>query len=99
MGLGDQAPALQGPLNQFVFVRLVFRTFANRSTGCLELRRGDVVKTIYFRRGRIRHSDMRGSETAIQSYYLWKRSHNFSLAPHLTYIVPAAQSASCRYVT
>ena len=55
MGLGDQAPALQGPLNQFVFVRLVFRTFANRSTGCLELRRGDVVKSIYFRRGRIQY--------------------------------------------
>lgn len=47
-----------------------------------------------FRRGRIRHSDMRGSETAINGYYLWKHSPNFSVSPQATYIIPAAQSAS-----
>jgi serine/threonine protein kinase len=55
LGLSGQAPSLQGPLSQFVFVRLIYRTFANRSTGCLELRRGDVVKSIYFRRGRVQY--------------------------------------------
>lgn len=46
-----------------------------------------------FRRGRIRHSDMRSSETAINSFYLWKHSRNLSVSPQSTYIIPAAQSA------
>ncbi len=45
-------PKLQGPLSQWMFVRLVYRMYADRATGCLELRRGEFVKSIFFRRGR-----------------------------------------------
>lgn len=50
-----QPPTMQGNLNQWVFVRLVYRLFADRATGMLELRRGDAVKSLYFRRGRIQY--------------------------------------------
>ncbi len=49
------APVLQGPLSQWAFVRLVYRAYSERSMGCLELRRGDAVKSIYFRRGRTQY--------------------------------------------
>lgn len=50
-----QPPVMQGNLNQWVFVRLVYRLFADRASGMLELRRGDAVKSLYFRRGRIQY--------------------------------------------
>lgn len=48
-------PKLQGPLSQWMFVRLVYRMYADRATGCLELRRGEFVKSIFFRRGRTQY--------------------------------------------
>lgn len=48
-------PMLSGPLSQWVFVRLVYKLAADRTTGSLELRRGDAVKSIYFRRGRCQY--------------------------------------------
>ncbi len=45
----------EGTLTQWLFVQVVFRMFADRKTGCLELRRGDAVKTLYFRRGRVQY--------------------------------------------
>lgn len=48
---GPGAPAQAGALNQWAFLRLVYQTYANRGTGCLELRRGEMVKSLYFRRG------------------------------------------------
>ncbi len=48
-------PTLSGPLSQWVFVRLVYKLAADRTTGTLELRRGDAVKSIYFRRGRTQY--------------------------------------------
>jgi len=48
-------PTLSGPLSQWVFVRLVYKLAADRMTGSLELRRGDAVKSIYFRRGRTQY--------------------------------------------
>lgn len=50
-------------------------------------------QAVNFRRGRIRNSDMRGSETALNSYYMWKHSPNLTISPNTTYIIPAAQSA------
>lgn len=48
-------PQFEGTLTQWLFVQLVFRMFADRKTGCLELRRSDAVKTLYFRRGRVQY--------------------------------------------
>ncbi len=48
-------PSLSGPLSQWVFVRLLYKAFADRATGCLELHRGDATKSIYFRRGRTQY--------------------------------------------
>lgn len=48
-------PSLSGPLSQWIFVRLIYKMFADRATGCLELQRGDAIKTIYFRRGRVQY--------------------------------------------
>jgi serine/threonine protein kinase len=52
---GPGTPTLQGPLTHWTFVRLVYRMYADRSSGCLELRRGDAVKSVYFRRGRTQY--------------------------------------------
>ncbi len=48
-------PTLSGPLSQWVFVRLLYKMFADRATGSLELHRGDAAKSIYFRRGRTQY--------------------------------------------
>ena len=48
-------PTLAGPLSQWIFVRLLYKCASDRSTGILELRRGEVVKLIYFRRGRAQY--------------------------------------------
>ena len=48
-------PTLAGPLSQWIFVRLLYKCASDRSTGILELRRGQVVKLIYFRRGRAQY--------------------------------------------
>lgn len=48
-------PTLSGPLSQWVFVRLLYKMFADRATGCLEMHRGDAAKSIYFRRGRTQY--------------------------------------------
>lgn len=48
-------PTLSGPLSQWVFVRLVYKCAADKATGVLELRRGDAVKSVYFRRGRTQY--------------------------------------------
>ncbi|MBI5608354.1 MAG: protein kinase [Deltaproteobacteria bacterium] len=50
-----KAPTLSGPLSQWVFVRLLYKMFADRATGCLEMHRGDAAKSIYFRRGRTQY--------------------------------------------
>jgi serine/threonine protein kinase len=50
-----KAPVLSGPLSQWILVRLIYRLHADRSSGCLELTRGDGVKAVYFRRGRIQY--------------------------------------------
>ena len=50
-----RAPVLSGPLSQWILVRLIYRLHADRSTGCLELTRGDGVKAVYFRKGRIQY--------------------------------------------
>ncbi len=55
MAAGPGTPTLQGPLSHWTFVRLIYRMYADRSSGCLELRRGDVVKSVYFRRGRTQY--------------------------------------------
>lgn len=52
---GPGAPTRKGTLTQWQFVRLVYEMYAERATGCLELRRGDAVKSIYFRRGRAQY--------------------------------------------
>ncbi len=62
-------PKLQGPLSQWMFVRLVYRMYADRATGCLELRRGDLVKSIFFRRGR--------------TQYIASNQHNELLGPFM----------------
>lgn len=62
-------PKLQGPLSQWMFVRLVYRMYADRATGCLELRRGQLVKSIYFRRGR--------------TQYIASNQHNELLGPFM----------------
>ncbi len=49
------SPTLSGPLSQWVFVRLIYKAYVDRSTGVLELRRGDAVKSIYFSRGRTQY--------------------------------------------
>jgi serine/threonine protein kinase len=66
---GTGAPTLHGPLNQWAFVRLVYKMYADRATGCLELRRGDLVKTLYFRRGR--------------AQYIASNQHNELLGPFM----------------
>ncbi len=63
------APKLQGPLSQWIFVRLVYRMYADRATGCLELRRGEFVKSIFFRRGR--------------TQYIASNQHNELLGPFM----------------
>jgi serine/threonine protein kinase len=62
-------PKLQGPLSQWMFVRLVYRMYADRATGCLELRRGEFVKSIFFRRGR--------------TQYIASNQHNELLGPFM----------------
>ena len=62
-------PKLQGPLSQWMFVRLIYRMYADRASGCLELRRGDLVKSIYFRRGR--------------TQYIASNQHNELLGPFM----------------
>ncbi len=52
---GPGAPTRQGVLTQWQFVRLVYEMYAERATGCIELRRGDAVKSVYFRRGRTQY--------------------------------------------
>lgn len=55
MGARGKQAVLSGPLSQWILVRLIYRLFADRSTGCLELQRGDTVKSVYFRRGRLQY--------------------------------------------
>ena len=62
-------PKLQGPLSQWMFVRLMYRMYADRATGCLELRRGELVKSIFFRRGR--------------TQYIASNQHNELLGPFM----------------
>ena len=62
-------PKLQGPLSQWMFVRLIYRMYADRATGCLELRRGHLVKSIFFRRGR--------------TQYIASNQHNELLGPFM----------------
>ena len=52
---GPGAATAQGPLSQWEFLRLVVAMYTQRANGCLELRRGDAVKSIYFRRGRTQY--------------------------------------------
>ena len=49
------APVDSGPLSRLTFPTLIFRLYAERSTGCLEMRRDGAVKSIYVRRGRPQH--------------------------------------------
>ncbi len=55
MAAQRKAPVLSGPLSQWILVRLIYRLHADRSSGCLELTRGDGIKAVYFRRGRIQY--------------------------------------------
>lgn len=55
MAAQRKAPVLSGPLSQWILVRLIYRLHADRSSGCLELTRGDGVKAVYFRKGRIQY--------------------------------------------
>lgn len=50
-----KVPVLSGPLSQWILVRLIYRLHADRASGCLELTRGDGIKAVYFRRGRIQY--------------------------------------------
>ena len=50
-----EPPVAQGTLTRLIFPKLVFDIFANRATGCLELKRDHSVKSLYFRRGRPQH--------------------------------------------
>ncbi len=49
------APVDTGPLSRLTFPNLIYRLYADRSTGCLEMRREGAVKSIYVRRGRPQH--------------------------------------------
>ena len=48
-------PIESGPLSRVSFPNLIYRLYAERSTGCLEMRRDGAVKSIYIRRGRPQH--------------------------------------------
>ncbi|MCO4760569.1 MAG: protein kinase [Myxococcales bacterium] len=49
------APEQDGTFTRVSFPRLVYRLFADRATGCLELTQDSAVKSIYFRKGRPVH--------------------------------------------
>ncbi|MEY3013123.1 MAG: hypothetical protein RIT45_1858 [Pseudomonadota bacterium] len=49
------APDDAGHVDRLSFPSLIFRAYADRLTGCLELRRDDAIKSIYLRRGRPQH--------------------------------------------
>lgn len=72
--VGPGVATTQGVLNQWSFLGLLCRLYADRATGCLELRRGDAVKSIYFRRGRTQyiasnqHAELLGSFMVVNGF-------------------------------
>lgn len=59
---GRGEPTASGDLDRFVFPKLLYGYGVGRATGCLELRRGNAIKSMYLRRGRPQHiaSNQRG---------------------------------------